>query len=214
VLDAALEKAGVVRGEIRRVVATGFGRNYCERADEVVSEIRCHAAGVVSLFPGAHTVIEIGGQDSKMIRLNGNGRVEEFLMNDRCAAGTGRFIEAVARTLGVSVEETGAMAIAADDVCEINSMCAVFAETEIVGLLHRGVSPGAILRGVFLSIARRTRGMVGRPGLDGEVAFTGGVARNSGVVQAIREMMGREVLVPEEPEFTGARGAAILAGRG
>lgn len=214
VLDRALTKAGVGRGDVRRVVATGFGRNHCELADEVASEIRCHAAGVVSLFPEAHTVIEIGGQDSKVIRINGTGRVQEFLMNDRCAAGTGRFIETVARTLGVSVEETGAMAIAAETVCEINSMCTVFAETEIVGLLHKGESAGAILRGVFLSVARRTRGMVGRLALDGQLVFTGGVARNEGVVMAFREVLGGQVLVPEAPEFTGAHGAAILAAAG
>jgi (R)-2-hydroxyacyl-CoA dehydratese activating ATPase len=212
--DTVLLEAGIARAEVARTVATGFGRNYCAFADEVVSEIRCHASGVFRCFPGVRTVIEIGGQDAKMIQLGKGGHVQEFLMNDRCAAGTGRFIETVARTLGVPVEQTGPLALASTAVCEINSMCTVFAETEIVGLLHRGETPGAILRGVFLSVARRTRGMVGRFAVNGQVVFTGGVARNSGVVQAMREVLGRDVVVPEAPEFTGALGAAILAGKG
>jgi (R)-2-hydroxyacyl-CoA dehydratese activating ATPase len=213
-LDSVLLEAGIARAEVARTVATGFGRNYCAFADGVASEIRCHATGVVRRVPGVRTVIEIGGQDAKMIQLGEGGRVLEFLMNDRCAAGTGRFIETVARTLGVTVEQTGPLALASEVVCEINSMCTVFAESEIVGLLHRGETPGAILRGVFLSVARRMRGMVGRFVVNGQVVFTGGVARNSGVVLAMREVLGREVLVPEEPEYTGALGAAILAARG
>ena len=212
--DSVLSGAGITRADVARTVATGFGRNYCAFADEVFSEIRCHATGVAAQIPGVRTVIEIGGQDAKMIQLGEGGRVQEFLMNDRCAAGTGRFIETVARTLGVTVDQTGPLALASEAVCEINSMCAVFAESEIVGLLHRGETPGAILRGVFLSIARRTSGMVGRFAVNGQVVFTGGVARNSGLVQTMQEVLGREVLVPEEPEFTGALGAAILAARG
>jgi len=210
-LETTLHEAGVARADVARIVATGFGRNYCDAADEVISEIRCHATGVVAQFPGARAVIEIGGQDSKMIQLAAGGRVQEFLMNDRCAAGTGRFLETVARSLGVSVGETGALALDSDVVCEINSMCAVFAESEIVGLLHRGQTPGAILRGVFRAVARRTRGMVERSAMNGSLVFTGGVARNAGVVQAMREVLGKEVLVPEGPEFTGALGAALLA---
>lgn len=212
-LASVLEEGKLTRDDVARTVATGFGRNYCAAADGVSSEIRCHAAGVRHFFPDARTVIEIGGQDAKMIQLDGQGSVQEFLMNDRCAAGTGRFIETVARTMGISVEQTGRLALASDALCEINSMCTVFAESEIVGLLHRGESPGAILRGVFLSVARRTRGMVGRLAVNGAVVFTGGVARNAGVVRAMREVLGREILVPDEPEFTGAFGAAILAGR-
>jgi predicted CoA-substrate-specific enzyme activase len=211
--DALLVELNLRRTDIARIAATGFGRNYFEQADRVVSEIACHAVGVLTQFPNARTVIEIGGQDSKMMKLDDDGKVRDFVMNDRCAAGTGRFIETVARTLNIPVEETGILGLQADTACEISSMCAVFAESEIVGLLHQGKSPGAVLRGVFNSVARRMLGMAGRIGVREEIVFTGGVARNRGVLKALQEIIGHEIRVPSEPQFTGALGAAILAQR-
>jgi predicted CoA-substrate-specific enzyme activase len=209
---STLERCGFSR-EAVATVATGFGRNYFAGAGEVFSEIRCHAAGVVSLFPGAHTVIEIGGQDSKLIHLDDRGRVVDFAMNDRCAAGTGRFVETVARALNIPVEETGDLALRAQVPKEISSMCAVFAETEIVGLLHQGASAESILRGVFNAVGRRVLGMAGRIGLPEEIVLTGGVAMNRGVHRALEEITGKKIRVPAEPGFTGALGAALLAQR-
>ena len=212
-LDGLLADLRIDRAAIGRIVATGFGRNYFEHSDKAVSEITCHAAGVFSLIPKARTIIEIGGQDSKMMQLDESGRVRDFVMNDRCAAGTGKFIETVARTLVIPVEATGEIGLRAEKACEISSMCAVFAETEIVGLLHQGASPESVLRGVFNAVSRRILGMSGRIGLKDEVVFTGGVARNAGVHKALEEITGRTIRVPAEPQFTGALGAAIIASR-
>lgn len=206
-----LEQQGRAPRDVHRVIATGLGRHYFNAADATLSEIRCHAAGVGACFPHARTVIEIGGQDSKMMRLDAQAHVLEFAMNDRCAAGTGRFLEAVARTLSIHLEESGALALSTSAFCEITSMCAVFAETEIVGLLHQGISASAILNGVFQSVARRVLGMAGRVGLEDDVVFTGGVALNPGVAAALQSITGRTIHVPPDPEFTGALGAALLA---
>jgi predicted CoA-substrate-specific enzyme activase len=212
-LDELVREVGIERASIGRIVATGFGRNYFERSDRAISEITCHAAGVYFLMPKARTIIEIGGQDSKMMQLDEQGRVSDFVMNDRCAAGTGKFIETVARTLAMPVEETGELGLKAEKACEISSMCAVFAETEIVGLLHQGASPESVLCGVFNAVSRRILGMSGRIGLKEEIVFTGGVARNAGVHRALQEITGRAILVPSEPEYTGALGAALIASR-
>ncbi len=208
-----LSELSLQRSDIDRIVTTGFGRNYFPGADRVASEITCHAIGVFAEMPVARTVIEIGGQDSKMMQLDETGRVREFVMNDRCAAGTGRFIETISRTLNIPVEETGPLGLTAEQACEISSMCAVFAESEIVGLLHQGKTPASVLRGVFNSVARRILGMAGKIGLRDEIVFTGGVARNAGVHKALEEITGQTIRVPAEPLFTAALGAAILAGR-
>ncbi len=210
-LEGLLAHLQLDRSAVTRIITTGFGRNYFADADRALSEITCHAAGVISELPQARTIIEIGGQDSKMMRLDERGKVEDFVMNDRCAAGTGKFIETVARTLSIPVEMTGESGLRAERPQEISSMCAVFAETEIVGLLHQGASPESVLRGVFNAVARRILGMAGRLGLQDKVVFTGGVARNAGVCRALSEITGKEIVVPSEPEYTGALGAAILA---
>lgn len=199
--------------DVDRIVTTGFGRNYFDGAHKVVSEISCHAAGVRAEIPGARTIIEIGGQDSKMIRLNERGLVTDFVMNDRCAAGTGRFIETVSRILNLSIEETGSLGLGIETASEISSMCAVFAESEIVGLLHQGRTPASLVRGVCNSVARRILGMSGRIGLEEAIVFTGGVAKNPGVLRSLEEITGRPIRTPREPEFTGALGAALLASR-
>lgn len=207
-----LLKAGVKSSEITRIVATGYGRNYFEQADRAATEILCHAKGVAYLFPSVRTVIDIGGQDSKMIEVGTEGKVLNFVMNDRCAAGTGKFIEMVAHTLGIPLEETGKVVQGVTEICEISSMCAVFAESEIIGLLHKGVAREVILRGVFRSVARRTLGMAGKVGWRNDIIFTGGVAKNQGVLQALKQETGNDnIKVPPEPQITGALGAAIIA---
>jgi len=210
-LRALLESSGLTRAHVGGIVATGLGRNYFRDADRVISEIACHTAGVRAVCPGVRTIIEIGGQDAKMISVDEEGRVRDFVMNDRCAAGTGRFVETVARSLNMDVEETAALGLDARQASAISSMCAVFAETEIIGLVHRGVPPGEVLRGVFDAVARRVIGMAGRIGVADPLVFTGGVARNAGIARALEVVTGHTIVVPEEPEYTGAHGAAILA---
>jgi predicted CoA-substrate-specific enzyme activase len=208
------QQAGIDRSDIDITLATGYGRNYFETGDRAVSEILCHAKGVSYLFPKVKTVIDIGGQDSKIIEVGEEGKVRNFAMNDRCAAGTGKFIEMVSNTLNIRFQETGPMALNAEDSCEISSMCAVFAESEIIGLLHQGMSPEVILHGVFKSIARRTLGMGGRIPLSDEIVFTGGVAKNEGVLEALKQEIGtNNIKIPPEPQITAALGAAILAAK-
>ena len=207
----ALLRAGLNRSDINRVVATGYGRNYFPEADAVSSEILCHARGVSYFFPTARTVIDIGGQDSKMISIGKSGQVTNFVMNDRCAAGTGKFLEMVSLMLDVPLDKMGLLTGEAEEECEISSMCAVFAESEIIGLTQAGIAEDVILRGVFRSVSKRTLSMSGRLGLEEDVVFTGGVARNSGVVRAIAKETGLRILVPQDPQFTGALGAAIIA---
>lgn len=207
-----LSAVGVTASDIDRIVATGYGRNYFEEANRVATEILCHAKGVAYLFSSVRTIIDIGGQDSKMIEVNASGKVLNFMMNDRCAAGTGKFIEIVANTLNIPLEETGKAVQGVTEICEISSMCAVFAESEIIGLLHKGVAREVILRGVFRSVVRRTLGMAGKVGLRDDIVFTGGVAMNEGVLQALKQETGNEnIKVPPEPQITGALGAAIVA---
>ncbi|MBN1980447.1 MAG: 2-hydroxyglutaryl-CoA dehydratase [Chitinivibrionales bacterium] len=209
--ETLLQRNGLCLQSIKRIVATGYGRNYFTYADRVASEIVCHAAGVAYEFPGVRTIIDIGGQDSKMIQTNENGKVINFVMNDRCAAGTGKFIEMVARTLDLDLAEVGSLALTTTESCDISSMCAVFAESEIIGLLHRGASRPVILRGVFKSVARRTIGMAATTGLADQVVFTGGVALNKGVVEALEHETGKQLHIPTQPQITGALGAAIIA---
>jgi len=206
-----LARAGAGRHEVTRVVATGYGRNYFPEADAVSSEILCHARGVAYVFPGARTVIDIGGQDSKMIALDANGKVANFVMNDRCAAGTGKFIEMVGLMLDVPPDRMGPLTAGSAEACDISSMCAVFAESEIIGLTQGGTPVEVVLRGVFRSVARRTLAMAGRIPLVPVVVFTGGVALNSGVAHAIEQETGVKLLIPPEPQTTGALGAALLA---
>jgi len=208
--EKLLRDSDLNRDRISKVVATGYGRNIIGFADTTITEITCHARGVRHLVPDAMTVIEIGGQDSKLIRLNVDGAVRDFAMNDRCAAGTGRFLEVVASRLGVELDVLGEMANWSDKPASVSSMCVVFAETEIIGLLAAGVRPEDIVAGVQRSIASRVSAMVGRR-TDQPVVFTGGVALIPGMNVALGSVLGRPVSVSPDPMMTGALGAALLA---
>jgi len=212
-LDQLLEESGLDAAEISRTVATGYGRNMIRAADETITEITCHANGVRHLLPDTRTIIEIGGQDSKMIRLDPERGVRDFAMNDRCAAGTGRFLEVVATRLGVELEELGQMAARSEDPAIISSMCVVFAETEIIGLLGAGIGPDDIVAGVQAAIASRMSAMIGRR-VEEPIVFTGGVALVPGMDAALSKVLGRPVSRAPRPLTTGALGAALLAARG
>ena len=210
----ALESVKLDPSDVSCIVSTGYGRNYFKPAHRSVSEILCHAKGASTIFPTARTVIDIGGQDSKLIELDEKGRPVDFIMNDRCAAGTGKFIEMTGSVLGIPVFEMNDIISPEDGRVDISSMCAVFAESEIVGLLHRGCKVSAILNGIFNAVAKRTVSMGGRAHIVRDVVFTGGVAKIAGVRSALEKESGFRPLVPPEPRITGALGAAIIAAEG
>jgi predicted CoA-substrate-specific enzyme activase len=207
----ALKDAQIERARVAAIVATGYGRNGVRFADTTITEITCHARGVHFLAPETRTVIEIGGQDSKLIILEDGGRVRDFAMNDRCAAGSGRFLEVVAARLGVDLARLGELGRQSLKPALINSMCVVFAETEIIGLLAEGAAAPDIAAGVQNAIATRISTLAGRAAAP-PVYFTGGVALQSGMVRALEEALACPVRVAPNPQYTGALGAAILAG--
>ncbi|MGE4506356.1 MAG: acyl-CoA dehydratase activase [Desulfovibrionaceae bacterium] len=201
------------------LVATGYGRKLVERLElpfavSAVTEIKAHARGAAQLFPEAKTVLDIGGQDTKAISLAG-GRVLKFEMNDRCAAGTGKFLEATAGVFQIPVEEFGAYALRGENPPEISSICTVFAETEATSLMARGEKPESIALGLHRAIVRRTVNMLGRVGLAFPLVFTGGVANNPCVLELLagelKAGIGTDLLIPEQPDMVGALGAALLA---
>ena len=198
------------RDDVARVVGTGYSRNTVSVADTTITEITCHARGVRHLVPEAMTVVEIGGQDSKLMRLDPDGGVRDFAMNDRCAAGTGRFLEVVSARLDTDLDALGEMATRSRRPASISSMCVVFAETEIIGLLASGTAREDIAAGVHAAIAARIAAMAGR-NLDPPVVFTGGVALVPGMDAALASVLGHPVAIAPEPQMTGALGAAILA---
>lgn len=209
-LDDSLKKAGLKDNEIEATVATGYGRINISFADQNITEISCHARGAISLFPDLKTVIDIGGQDSKVIKLK-DGKPIDFLMNDKCSAGTGRFLEVMARAMEINIEQFATIFIKTNDKVDITSTCTVFAESEIVSLIGQGVNKNKIIKGLIYSIADKITSMVVRVGLDEPVCMTGGVAKNMGVVKALEENLGIKIIIPDEPQITGALGAAYLA---
>jgi predicted CoA-substrate-specific enzyme activase len=209
-MGQALEQAGLRIDEISYIVATGYGRLNVPFADRQVTELSCHARGVSSLFPNVRTAIDIGGQDVKCMKIN-NGKLATFVMNDKCAAGTGRFLEVTAATLGIRLEDMGDIALKATRKIQISNLCTIFAQQEVVTLLSRGENLENIVAGLHNALASRVAALVRRLGIEPDLVLTGGVAKNDGMVRAMEESLGCELLVPEEPLLTGALGAAILA---
>ncbi|MBU1342284.1 MAG: 3-hydroxyacyl-ACP dehydratase [Proteobacteria bacterium] len=195
------------------ILATGYGRNLFEIEQDAatITEIKAHARGAAYFFPQALPVLDIGGQDSKVIKLNTSGKVVRFEMNDRCAAGTGKFLEIMAKTLGFSIETFGENAMAAKKDLNISSMCTVFAESEVTSLVAKGENPDEIARGLHLAVVKRAASMLRRVSPDGPVVFTGGVANNPFIVKFLALETQREILIPQNPEMNGAVGAAFLA---
>jgi predicted CoA-substrate-specific enzyme activase len=196
-----------------RIMATGYGRNLFEISFNAatVTEIKAHARGARTEFPDIQAVIDIGGQDSKAIALFDNGHVKKFEMNDRCAAGTGKFLEIMARTLGFTIEQFGLAALEAQNGLSISSMCTVFAESEVTSLIAKGENPREIAKGLHASVIRRVAGMVNRVSSQGDIAFTGGVAKNPCMCALLEAKLGRRICIPDDPQRVGALGAALLA---
>jgi predicted CoA-substrate-specific enzyme activase len=201
----------VSRFSSTQVVATGYGRHIAQKhfAQKVITEIKAHAQGARFCVPGAQTILDVGGQDSKVISLDDNGRVAQFQMNDKCAAGTGRFLEIMAGSLGYSLDEFSAAASRSTQDIPINSMCAVFAESEVVSLRNRGYAAADIARAIHLAISDRLCSMLERIGIQDTVVFTGGVANNRFLVDMLADKIGRPIVVPDHPEIVGAIGAAL-----
>ncbi|HTF99136.1 MAG TPA: acyl-CoA dehydratase activase [Nitrospirota bacterium] len=196
-----------------KIVATGYGRHLAQKhfAGDVITEIKAHALGARYYFPSCRTVLDVGGQDSKVIALDERGKVANFQMNDKCAAGTGRFLEIMAASLGIPLADFGSEALEGSEDIKITSMCTVFAESEVVSLKNHGASPRDIARAVHLSVVERLSAMLHRIGFEEAVVFTGGVARNRAIVQLLRDKLEIKVLVPDEPDIVGALGAALHA---
>ena len=210
-VEEILARGGLAAEEVDYTVVTGYGRVTYEAANEEVSEITCHARGAIHLFPTARTVIDIGGQDSKVIRVHPRGYVTDFAMNDKCAAGTGRFLEVMAEALEIRVEELGALSQQSRHPVAISSTCTVFAESEVIAQMSRGTSKADIVAGIHTAIASRVAGLAGQLGLEEAVIMTGGVAQNIGVVRVLEKQLGLPILLPPEPQLVGALGAALLA---
>ncbi len=209
VMEEALGLAGIAFVDVTYIVATGYGRINVPFADKQVTEITCHAKGLSSVLPSARTVVDIGGQDSKGIRLE-NGKVVDFVMNDKCAAGTGRFLEIIAEALCVPLDKLGELSLAAEKPAVIGSMCTLFAEQEVVSQLAGGESVTNLLAGIHQAIAARVYALVAKLKIKPEVAITGGGAKNIGLVKALESKFGCAVLIPREPLLTGALGAALI----
>ncbi len=197
--------------DIDYIIATGYGRINISFADEKVTEITCHGFGAYSEFPATRTIVDIGGQDSKVIRLDETGRVEDFIMNDKCAAGTGRFLEVMAENLEVPLAKIGDLSLRTEKAASISSTCTVFAESEVISLVAAGVDKTEILRGLHMAIVKRLSSMIQRVDLQEEVTFSGGVCLNNGVYKLLSQNLGVKINKPEHPQLVGAYGAARLA---
>jgi predicted CoA-substrate-specific enzyme activase len=211
VLDQAMAQVDLAREKIARLIGTGYGRIQIPGADRTVTEITCHARGAHYLCPEARTVIDIGGQDSKGISVGAAGRVLDFVMNDKCAAGTGRFLEVMAHALEVDLVDFGQIALSASRRAKISSTCTVFAESEVVTHVATGIPKAEVIAGIHDAIAARITTMVGRISVQDAVVLTGGVARNAGVARMLEEKLGRTVIVTKHAQLAGAIGAALIA---
>ena len=210
VMEEALGRAGLALESITYIISTGYGRINVPFADKQITEISCHARGVGSLFPLARTVIDIGGQDSKAINIDANGRPTNFIMNDKCAAGSGRFIEVIADSLGVKLEDMGEISLRGKNPAKISNICTIWAQQEVAARLAEGVPVPDLVSGIHEALADRVARMVKRLKVEKEVVLTGGGAKNKGLLKALSEQLGCEILVPPEPLITGALGAALL----
>lgn len=209
VMKQALEQSGLSFDDISYVVATGYGRIIIPFADRQITELTCHARGVSASFPDVRLAIDIGGQDAKGLKID-RGKLMEFTMSDKCAAGTGRFLEIIAKTLGLKIDELGEISLKSANKLSISSTCTVFAQQEVIARLSEGIPVEDIVAGIHDAIASRVVRMVDHLGIEPDVVFTGGVAKNAGVVKSLEDKLGLKVFIPDEPLLSGATGAALL----
>ena len=210
-MDAVLEGTGLSRRDISYVVATGYGRVLVPFANVNISEISCHARGAHWYFPSVRTILDMGGQDCKAINCDENGRVTNFIMNDKCAGGTGRFLEVIADVLQLPLEEIGPMSLESQQDFPFSTICAVFAKSEALALLKRGVAKSDILNGLHNAIAVRSHNLLRRISIEKEFTITGGISKNIGMVRKLQEKVGLEPLLAPDAQIVGALGAALFA---
>ncbi len=210
-IEAALEGTGLSLGDIQYTVATGYGRVLVPFAQENISEISCHAKGISWYFPSVRTILDMGGQDCKAINCDGNGRVTNFVMNDKCAGGTGRFLEMIAEVLNVPLEEIGDLSLESTSAIPFNTVCAVFAKSEAISYLRQGVAKSDILAGLHEAIAVRCLNLLSRVSIEKDFTITGGIAKNKGMVKKLAEKVGLEPRLCDDPQLAGALGAALFA---
>jgi len=210
-LDAALKDAGIARDKVEKLYATGAGRNEVKDADDSYTEVGADAAGVAYLFPEARTVIDVGAEEGRAIRVDERGKVVDFAINERCAAGAGAFTEAMARALEVPLEELGKLSLTSTKAVPMNAQCAVFGESEVVSLIHQKTEKRDIARAVHDAMATRITSMARRVGVQPEVTLIGGVAKNVGFVDSLQRDLEMKVVIPDDPEFVSALGASLLA---
>ncbi len=209
--QSALQQAGLAREQLGHITATGIGRKVVPFANSEITEVSADAKAAVFLFPNVRTVIEVGAEEGRAIRCEADGRVKDFAVNEKCAAGAGTFLETMARALEIKLDEMGALSLKSQKIIPMNAQCAVFAESEVVSLIHAGTAKQDIVRAVHEAMADRIAAMARRVGIEKEVALVGGVGRDIGFIRALRDEVGLELLVPTEPEYVGALGAALIA---
>lgn len=207
----AREEAGIDEREVEYIVGTGYGRYRVTFGNSQVTEISCHGRGAVHLFPNTRTVVDMGGQDTKAISVDANGEITDFCMNDKCAAGTGRFLGAAAAALDIPLDDLGPISLTSTRPIKISTTCTVFAESEVLAWIGKGKKIEDILWGVHVSIAQRSAGLMRRVGVNDEITFTGGVTRNKGMVKALEDRLGKPLNISEDCHFMGALGAALFA---
>ncbi|MBT3339344.1 MAG: 2-hydroxyglutaryl-CoA dehydratase [Planctomycetes bacterium] len=207
----AIESESLLEEEVEWVIGTGYGRYKVTFGNDQVTEISCHGRGAVHMFPDVRTVVDMGGQDTKAIHVNADGEIDDFCMNDKCAAGTGRFLGAAAAALEIPLDDLGDTALKSEKGVSISTTCTVFAESEVLAWLGKGKRVQDILWGVHQSIAKRSMGLMRRVGINGEVAFTGGVTRNSAMVKSLEDAVGQKLHISGDSHYMGALGAALFA---
>ncbi len=211
-IEKVLKDVGLSMDDMKNVLATGYGRNSIETVHNQMSELSCHAKGAYYLFPNVKSVIDIGGQDAKVLRVGANGMIQNFVMNDKCAAGTGRFLDVMANVLEIDINEMGEYHMLSKDRASISSTCTVFAESEVISQLAKKTKKEDIIAGIHFSVAKRVSGLSNRVGLEDDVVMTGGVAKNKGIVHALEEATGKKLHVNTELcQYNGALGAALFA---
>lgn len=208
-INEAMENAGIKRTQISFVVATGYGRNTFSEADDQISELSCHSKGAIFLFPNVKTIIDIGGQDAKVMHIGNNRKMSNFLMNDKCAAGTGRFLEVMAKVLDVNISDFSSISKKSKEHIDISSTCTVFAETEVISHLAKAVPVEDIIAGIHRSIASRVGSLAKRMGIEEDVVLTGGVAHDEGIIRALEDVLQIKIHSNEYCQLNGALGAAL-----
>jgi len=214
VFNELYSKSGLEKSDIKSIVVTGYGRMNFKGANKQLSELSCHAKGVSFLIPDARTIIDIGGQDAKALKLDSNGRLLNFIMNDKCAAGTGRFLDVMARILETDVSKLGEISTKSKNEVQISSTCTVFAESEVISHLSSNAKIEDIVAGIHTSVVMRVATLAARVGIEEKIVMVGGVAKNKGIVSAMEKALNHKIEVPELAQLTGALGAAIYAYEG